>query len=161
MSFLSRGRVNDVKPFIDRRAAELVAQLGDGEVHDFVTTVGDRLPIEVIAVAMGLSEDAAVRLRELTVNMWLELSAGHPGGPAFQELSDLFSTELSSRRLVPRDDFLDYLLRVEVKGSPLTDEQRANYLRGAAVAGHETTVNAASNLVIELVSVTVSSLCKS
>jgi len=150
MSFLSRRRVQELGEFVQKRSDELVTSMLQGGGGDFVSAVAEALPIEVIARAMGLSSTAGRHLRELTISMWTEVLSGVLEGPARRQLLQTFQDELDARRAAPTEDFLSHLLIAEIDGRSLTDDERLNMLYGAAIAGHETTVNAASNLVIDL-----------
>jgi cytochrome P450 len=158
MYFLTRSRIDQIQPFIAGRALDLVGALARSGGGDFVSAVGEKLPVEVVAASMGLSGTIARRLRELTVQMWEEreeTAASSEGGftdprPVFEQMLDLFRQELQDRRRHPREDFLGFLINARVTGRRLDDDKMANILLGLAVAGHETTVNAASSMVIDL-----------
>jgi cytochrome P450 len=47
-------------------------------------------------------------------------------------------------------NFLGFLINARVTGRRLDDDEMANILLDVAVAGHETTVNAAGSIVIDL-----------
>jgi cytochrome P450 len=58
--------------------------------------------------------------------------------------------EAYERRSNPQNDFISRIVNAEVFDRPMTDDEIGNWMQGAALAGHETTMNASSNLVLDL-----------
>ena len=133
----------ELRAMIDRVVGEFAAA-GGGDGRE---AISEKVPVEAIALMYGLSPDAAGRVRELTVETWRRM-ATEPDAPAV--LAEVLLGEAAQRRADPQDDFLTTLTQTEVSGRPLSDAEIANVLVGAVVAGHETTMNASSNLLYEL-----------
>lgn len=132
-----------LKEMIDRVVTRFAAS-GGGDARE---EVSEQVPVEAVALMFGLSADVSSRLRELTTNAW-RLKASDPD--AFGRVGSLLLSEAQARREDPKEDFLTTLVHAEVDGERLDDGQLANFLIGAVVAGHETTMNASTNLLHEL-----------
>jgi cytochrome P450 len=129
---------------LTRRVVSEFAAEGGG---DAVTQVSEKLPVEAIALLAGLSDETAARLRDLTVEIWQDLRRD-PSVVA--PLIGLLLDEVESRRGTGSDDYLASMADAQVDGRPLTRDEIGNILLSAVVAGHETTMNASSNLILEL-----------
>ena len=66
------------------------------------------------------------------------------------KMAGLLMDEAMKRLAEPRDDFLTHLVQAEIEGRPIAPDEVVNFLLGASIAGHETTMNAAGNLCYEL-----------
>ena len=114
---------------------------------DAVTQVSERLPVEAIALMAGLSKETAGHVREMTVEMWKDL---RQDPSVIAPLIGLLLGEVEARRGLGMDDYLSSLGEARIDGRPLTQDEIGNILLSAVVAGHETTMNASSNLILEL-----------
>ncbi len=141
---------------IDRIAVEILdgaAPAGaDGEL-DFVERIAAPFPLAVIAWILGVpSEDWGLLFR------WTNEVIGkndpeyrRPGETAGQtikrargEVHVYFRSLIDQRRSDPQDDLVSELIRGEIDGAPLTDEQLVSYSELLVEAGNETTRNAIS-----------------
>jgi cytochrome P450 len=141
---------------IERIAVEILdeaATAGATSECDFVERIAAPLPIAVIAWILGVPrEDWELLFR------WTNEVIG-ANDPEFQrpgktpgqtakhariELHAYFQRLLEQRRSDPRDDLVSELLRAEVDGAPLTEEQLLAYCELMVEAGNETTRNAIS-----------------
>lgn len=143
---LSRQRVRAIEGAIRATAVACLQRLAACEQGDFVEQVAAPVPIETLALLLGLDADVTAHLRELTLT---ELShVNRPDGtaprPAFT-LMDLLRAELEARRDEPRDDFVTLLTRQD-----LPPVGMLSFLVGTVIAGHETTLSAATNLAYQL-----------
>jgi len=146
---LAPRRIRQLEPFIQRIILELLAPFVNNGGGNFVHEVAMQLPIRVISGILGLSEQTTDQIRELTEQTWA--TYGHEQNPApLRNLLSLLIREANERRLNPRDDFLTTLVKTTVDGRPLRDEELQSILISFAVAGHETTMNAAANLLCYL-----------
>jgi cytochrome P450 len=124
-----------------------MAARGYGE---FTAEVAKPLAIGVLAMAIGLSESAQHRVRELTANMWKHLSKEPDSSkfwPAFQEL---LSDEVAIARTGNRDSYLSRLVNARIDGRPLSDETLHSIIVSYCIAGHETTMNTISRMLWHL-----------
>ncbi len=166
LDLLSRTRVGEALPFITevtRRRVDALAAAGGG---DFVASVAVPVPVEVVAHLLGLDDVAVAALRSLSEDAWAALSrprrtdaAAADAGTASDDaaagvapptLSRLLRAEADRRREHPRDDFLTGLLDARIDGEPISEIGLASFLVGAVIAGHDTTLAAASNLAYQL-----------
>lgn len=114
---------------------------------DAVKEISEILPVEAIGLMAGLTTAATERLRELTIELMSGMStASNPMGP----LLELLLAEIQSARQRNAGDFLSQLVNVEVFGRPIAEDEIANVLVSVVTAGHETTMNASANLMLEL-----------
>lgn len=144
------------RPDIDRIAVEILdgaAPAGaEGEL-DFVERIAAPFPLAVIAWILGVpSEDWALLFR------WTNEVIGkddpeyrRPGETAGRtikrargEVHVYFRSLIDQRRSDPQDDLVSELIRGEIDGAPLTDEQLVSYCELLVEAGNETTRNAIS-----------------
>jgi cytochrome P450 len=128
----------------DRHIAAFVER-GGGE---FMSEVAAKIPVEVISYLLGLPPSISSQLRELSEEAW----ADHFGDPAAvpMKMAHLLMDEAMQRLAEPRDDFLTRLVAAEIDGRPIAPDEVVNFLLGAAIAGHETTMNAAGTLCYEV-----------
>ncbi len=132
-----------IRQMVERVVGEFAAA-GGGDARE---QIGEKVPVEAVALMYGLSPASASRVRELTNEAWKHL---HEGEAAVAPLITMLLSEVQDRRANPREDFLTTLGRAQVDGRAVTDEEIGNLLFGAVVAGHETTMNASTNLMLEL-----------
>ncbi|GLZ52143.1 cytochrome P450 [Actinomycetospora sp. NBRC 106378] len=151
---LSPARVRALRPFLERTISELVRAFATRGGGDFVTEVALPLPLAVLTELVGFAPSTVERFREVTEQMWSGLDADGAAVDfvgARQRVYDLMADELAAHRSDPVDDVVGSLLTAEVDGRALDEDERISILATFAVAGHETTMNAASTLVHLLV----------
>jgi cytochrome P450 len=147
VNLLSRTNVTAAIPLIEdltRSSVETLVSRGGGE---FMQAVAAKLPVAVISRMLGLSDEVAVQLRDLSEEAWA--GYGKAANPAARMIEVLLA-EADKRRAEPRDDFLSTIVHADVNGRPIRRDELGNWLQGAALAGHETTMYAAGNLVLDL-----------
>jgi cytochrome P450 len=147
LGLAGRAAVEASEPLLRRMTRRVVgefAALGGG---DAVSEISEKLPVEGIALMCGLSAQTAAQVREMTVEMWKRMSEDPS---AVAPLMRLLLGEVAARRGHGRSDYLTSLADAEIDGRPLTEDELGNVLLSAVVAGHETTMNASSNLMLEL-----------
>ncbi|MDL5158252.1 cytochrome P450 [Actinomycetospora termitidis] len=147
---LSPARVRRLRPFLEHTITDLVAGFAGRGGGDFVREIALPLPLAVLSELVGFAPDTVARFREVTEQMWSGLDAD--GGAvdfvgARRQVYELMAAELDAHRAHPADDVVADLLSAEVDGRPLEEDERVSILATFAVAGHETTMNAASTLV--------------
>ncbi len=142
-----RGAVKAAEPKLIALVERIVADFEAAGGGDAIPLIAERLPVEGIALMAGLPPRVASQLRQLTVTMWENLSTD-PDAP--KPLISLLMEEVEARRGSGGEDFLARLTEAEIDSEKLTEDQIARLIFGVVVAGHETTVNAASNLMCEM-----------
>ena len=125
---------------------------GTGEL-DFVERIAAPFPLAVIAWVLGVpSDDWDVLFRWTNEVIGKDdpeyrrpgESAGKTSRRARGEMHAYFRVLIDERRVDPRDDLVSELLRGEINGEPLTEEQLVAYCELLIEAGNETTRNAVS-----------------
>ncbi|MEJ2860719.1 cytochrome P450 [Actinomycetospora flava] len=147
---LSTARVRALRPFLERTIADLVGRFAARGGGDFVREVALPLPLAVLTELVGFAPETVERFREVTEQMWSGLTADGDEvdfAGAARRVSELMASELAAHREHAADDFVTTLLTAEIDGRPLGEDERISILATFAVAGHETTMNAASTLV--------------
>ncbi|MEJ2885717.1 cytochrome P450 [Actinomycetospora aeridis] len=147
---LSTARVRQMRPFLERTIADLVGTFAARGGGDFVREVALPLPLAVLTELVGFSPATVEQFREVTEQTWSGLTADGEAvdfAGAFRRISELMAAELAAHRAHGGDDFVAALLSAQVDGREVDEDERISILATFAVAGHETTMNAASTLV--------------
>ena len=137
------GYVEQIREMVERIVGEFVAA-GGGDAR---AEISEKVPVEGICLMLGLSPTTAARVRELTVTAWRVL---YTNPDPLAPIREMLMAEAAERVAHPRGDFLTTLTTIEVDGRRLREDEIGNLLQGAVIAGHETTMNASSNLIYEL-----------
>ena len=145
---LSRAKVAAAEPLIHELAVRHVVAFVERGGGEFMAEVAAKLPVEVISHMIGLPPEISSQLRELSEDAWKD-RFGEPGTNP-QKMGHLMMGEAMRRLAEPQDDFLTALVQTQVNGQPIEPFDVVSFLLGAAIAGHETTMNGAGNLCYEL-----------
>jgi cytochrome P450 len=136
--------------------AVVVNELIDGFIDrgraDLVREVTFNFPAQVIAHILGLPRADYPRFQRWAVELTSVAANWERGMAASAALRDYFATVMEERRSAPGDDLISDLVRVEVDGTKLTDEEIYSFLRLLLPAGVETTYRATGNLLYALLS---------
>ncbi|MGW5049808.1 cytochrome P450 [Actinokineospora sp. NPDC004072] len=127
---------------------ELITPIAERGHGDLVAELAVPLPLAVVGLAVGFSPDAQRRIRDLTANTWSKMPAGDTS--FWAPFTELFHAEIRRAREHPGDDYLSTLVRAEVDGRPVTDDELHVMLVAYAIAGHETSMNTLSHLLRQL-----------
>jgi cytochrome P450 len=150
MQALSPARVRAMRPFLRETITALVGAFRHRGGGDFVREVALPLPLQVLTELVGFSPETVARFRGLTEEMWSRIAVVD-FAEARAQIAALMHHELAEHRANRSGDFVSRLLveQFEDEGGPraLTEDELARILTTFAVAGHETTMNAASTLV--------------
>jgi cholest-4-en-3-one 26-monooxygenase len=145
---------------IERIAVEILAGAGSASASgefDFVEQVAAPFPLAVIAWVLGVPADDWKLLFRWTDEVIGKEDPEYrrpgetPGQTAKRARSELhayFRELIGQRRRDPQDDLVSELIRGEVDGAPLTEEQLVSYCELLVEAGNETTRNAVSGGVL-------------
>jgi cytochrome P450 len=129
---------------------ELVDSFFDRGQADLVREVTFNFPAQVIARILGLPRADYARFQRWTVELTSVAANWDRGVAASEALRDYFASVMEERRLEPGDDLISELVRVEVDGTKLTDEEIYSFLRLLLPAGVETTYRATGSLLLAL-----------
>ncbi|MFC4562129.1 cytochrome P450 [Nocardiopsis mangrovi] len=126
------------------RAGRIVAEAADGGRGDFVSDIATRLPLQAIAELIGVEEEDRERLFGWSNEMLGYEDPEYAVDPAVAaaEILGYAMALAGDRRAAPRDDIASKLVRADVDGRGLTDDEFGFFVILLAVAGNETTRNA-------------------
>jgi cytochrome P450 len=138
---------------MEERVRELaVAHLGpalESGRFDFIADFAGRLPMDVISELVGVpaSDRAEVRrLADLLVHREEGIDDVPPQGvEAALTLAGYYAEMVADRRRHERDDLTASLLRAEIEGDRLSDDEVIGFLFLLVVAGNETTTKLLGN----------------
>jgi cytochrome P450 len=129
---------------------ELVDSFYDRGQADLVREVTFNFPAQVIARILGLPRSDYAMFQRWTVELTSVAANWDRGVAASEALRDYFASVMEERRSEHGDDLISELVRVEVDGTKLTDEEIYSFLRLLLPAGVETTYRATGNLLFAL-----------
>jgi cytochrome P450 len=147
-------QLGKVEDYVQREASKVIDAIAEKGECDFVTEIAAQFPIRIICDMMGIPDSQHGFVFDQTNVL---LSGGDPdflpeGGDlnaallgAGQALADLM-TDLRQERLErPTDDITSVLLRAEIEGDKLTEQELVSFFILLVAAGNETTRNAISH----------------
>jgi cytochrome P450 len=135
---------------VARVVNELVDTFYDRGQADLVREVTFNFPAQVIARILGLPRADYAKFQRWTVELTSVAANWDRGVAASEALRDYFAGVMEQRRSKPGDDLISELVRVEVEGTKLTDEEIYSFLRLLLPAGVETTYRATGSLLLAL-----------
>ena len=117
---------------------------------DLVRSVTFNFPVQVIARILGLPRDDYPRFQRWALEITSVTANWDRGVAASEALRDYFADVMEERRSKPGDDLISDLVRAEVDGEHLSDEDIYSFLRLLLPAGVETTYRASGSLLFAL-----------
>lgn len=117
---------------------------------DLVRSVTFNFPVQVIARILGLPRDDYPRFQRWALELTSVARDWERGVTASAALRDYFADVMEERRAKPGDDLISDLVRAEVDGEHLSDEDIYSFLRLLLPAGVETTYRASGSLLFAL-----------
>jgi cytochrome P450 len=117
---------------------------------DLVRELTFAFPANVIAEILGLPKDHYEQFQRWTAMMNLIGFNPPRGYAASLQLREYFIGFITERRADPRDDLISDLVRAEIDGQRLDDEEIVSYLRLLLSAGVETTSRYSATLLYAL-----------
>jgi cytochrome P450 len=147
---LTNAEVKAIEPQIRSLVQELVEPLAAKGGGDLVGDLAVPLPLRVLSVVVGFSPRATDRIRALSEQLWAGMAADEDSSNFLPAYAGLLAEEIADVRAHPRGDYLSWLVTQEIAGRPVTDEELIGVLASLAIAGHETTMNSAANLLLHL-----------
>jgi cytochrome P450 len=129
---------------------ELVDSFADRGRADLVREVTFNYPVQVIARILGLPRSDYPRFQRWALELTSVAANWDRGMAASAALRDYFADVMTERRRTPGDDLISDLVRAEVDGQHLSDEEIYSFLRLLLPAGVETTYRATGSLLFAL-----------
>jgi cytochrome P450 family 142 subfamily A polypeptide 1 len=150
-------RVADHEPRIRSICRELIEQVIDRGVCDFVRDLAAPLPMIVIGDLLGVEPEDRDLLLRWSDDMICALSASAPpellqrASDAFSEYAEYHRRVVADRRSRPRDDLLSVVVHAEIDGQRLSDEDVLQESLLILVGGDETTRHVLSGGMEQLI----------
>ena len=129
---------------------ELIDSFIERGRSDLVREVTFNFPVQVIARILGLPRADYPRFQRWALELTSVAANWERGMAASVALRDYFVEVMAERRAAPGDDLISDLVRAEVDGEHLSDEEIFSFLRLLLPAGVETTYRASGSLLLAL-----------
>jgi cytochrome P450 len=129
---------------------ELIDSFAESGSTDLVRTVTFNFPVQVIARILGLPRSDYPRFQRWALELTSVAANWERGVAASEALRTYFAGVMDDRRARPGDDLISDLVRAEVEGEKLTDEEIFSFLRLLLPAGVETTYRVSGSLLFAL-----------
>jgi cytochrome P450 len=123
--------------------------VGSGRT-DLVRTLTFNYPVQVIARILGLPRSDYPRFQRWALELTSVAANWERGMAASEALRAYFADVMEDRRSRPGDDLISDLVRAEVEGEKLTDDEIFSFLRLLLPAGVETTYRVSGSLLFAL-----------
>jgi cytochrome P450 len=129
---------------------ELVDSFVERGRSDLVRDVTFNFPVQVIARILGLPRADYPVFQRWALELTSVAANWERGVAASEALREYFADVMEERRAKPGDDLISDLVRAEVDGMHLNDEEIFSFLRLLLPAGVETTYRASGSLLFAL-----------
>jgi cytochrome P450 len=129
---------------------ELIDSFIDAGRADLVRAITFNYPVQVIARILGLPRSDYPIFQRWAIELTSVAANWERGVAASVALRDYFAEVMAERRTTPGDDLISDLVRAEVDGERLTDEEIYSFLRLILPAGVETTYRASGSMLYAL-----------
>jgi cytochrome P450 len=129
---------------------ELIDSFVESGRTDLVRTLTFNFPVQVIARILGLPLSDYPRFQRWALELTSVAANWERGMAASEALRAYFADVMEDRRAHPGDDLISDLVRAEVEGEKLTDEEIYSFLRLLLPAGVETTYRVSGSLLFAL-----------
>src|SRR5271154_1818735 len=149
-SFRSKMLERWEEDLVARVVNELIDTFIDEGRTDLVRSVTFNFPVQVIARILGLPREDYPKFQRWTMELTSVAANWDRGIAASAALRDYFADVMEERRTHPGDDLISDLVRAEVDGRHLTDEEIFSFLRLLLPAGVETTYRATGSMLLAL-----------
>jgi len=149
-SFRSKMLERWEEDLVARVVNELIDTFIDEGRTDLVRSVTFNFPVQVIARILGLPRQDYPKFQRWALELTSVAANWDRGVAASAALRDYFADVMAERRAAPGDDLISDLVRAEVDGKRLTDEEIFSFLRLILPAGVETTYRASGSLLFAL-----------
>ncbi|MFC7305740.1 cytochrome P450 [Streptomyces monticola] len=144
-------RVEQLRPYVEQLAADLVAGLVADGGGDLVARVAEPLPVAVIAQMLGIPESDRGMLRPWSADICGMYELNPPQETADRavraslEFSAYLRELIAARRKDPGTDLISGLIAAHDEGERLTEQEMISTAVLLLNAGHEATVNSTGN----------------
>jgi len=144
----TKGVIDNWKQDSERVITKLLSNIEDLSNFDFVASIANPLPLEIISEIIGVPDEFRA-----DCNMWgkvlgsigLDLPTNNYELEELEEatlgITNLFQTLLDQRRKNPQEDLLSVMAFADADGEKLTDKEIIASASFTLIAGFETTAN--------------------
>jgi cytochrome P450 len=129
---------------------ELIDNFAEAGHADLVRELTFNFPVQVIARILGIPRSDYPMFQRWAVEITSVATNWERGIAASNGLRDYFAGFMDERRRHPADDLISELVKTEVDGHKLSDEEIYSFLRLLLPAGVETTYRASGNVLLGL-----------
>jgi cytochrome P450 len=134
------------RPLMRRLVDDLLAPVIGAGRFEFMSTVAEHYPTQVMCHVLGVPEDDHVHfpgwIDAIAWTLSLELASHLDEAEAGMKALDDYITELiTERRAAPGDDLVTELVQAEEAGDRLSDDELRSLIIGLLFAGYDTTRN--------------------
>lgn len=146
-------RITGLEPHIQTLVDELLDETPEAGAWDFVSGFAGPLPAIVIADILGVPREDRDQFRTWSTTLIQSNPARGEFGTgldAAAALYEYFAAFLAERRAHPKDDLMTALVRADVDGEHLSEEELLGFCLLLLIAGHETTTNLLANSAVIL-----------
>ncbi|MFF0226408.1 cytochrome P450 [Streptomyces sp. NPDC004629] len=153
--------IDELEPRVHAIVRDLLDRVSDRDGFDLIADFAYPLPVTVIAELLGIpasDHDLLNGWVDRMMSMTTEFSLGERDESVdnavadvmeqVRHITDYLREHVKDRRSRPREDLLTALVRAEVDGQRLTENEVANFANVMLVAGHVTTTLLISNTVL-------------
>lgn len=142
---------------IEQLIANLFAKLPKDEAFDWVNSFAYPFPATVIALLFGAPTEDKTKFEKWSTDIVSFIGSGSPQvdlaiklEESLIEFREYLNSLISVRRLDPKDDLLSLMIEKSEDGDALTQDELISTCITILFAGHETTANLLSILLLEL-----------
>ena len=148
--FAPRTLREDVEPYVEATAQELIDQFARDGGADLVSQFTFTYPLRIIAHMIGVPIADFEAFHHWAQDLVAVADDPAKGFAAAHSIVDYLRPIVERRRAEPRDDLLTALLTAEVEGERLSEEEVLSFLRLLLPAGAETTYRLSGNVLYAL-----------
>ena len=146
-----------MRPNVEAITAHLLAEIGERDRFDFISSFAGPLPALVIMDLLGVPRAELSRIKRLSDDIALFIGSSRgatekyaSAEAATKEMADFFRALIRERQAAPKTDVLSELVHLEDAGDRLTEDELIATCILLLFAGHETTTNHIANGLLAL-----------
>lgn len=136
---------------------DLLDKVPPGQDFDFFTAFSLWMPGIVVADLLGVERDRLLEVKQWSDDMMVFIGSSRGVPDKYERakrgadgMGGYFLDLIAKRRAEPRDDTLSTLIRSEVDGQRLNDDELVGCMMMVLNGGHETTANLLNNSMVAL-----------
>lgn len=143
-----RSRVDRFRDLIRSEVAELLDRVADARRFDIVQDIAAPLPLTIISEFLGIVGERQVLHQQLGHDfVYADIATV---GAAEATYYAFMQEEVQARRTQPGSDFISELVQMDVDGRRFEEQEIVRMARSLALAGHHTTINGLSSMLLRM-----------